>query len=141
MHTGSSGVLSHTQVPPVAEMIDALTEMMYAMAANVVNPARSSVCPVKTWRVPVFVQRVPMRRQVIEHYTHSKYGPGSSIHRAAIVQFEPDTDPRVCNSQIESHDVATESIPKAHGGRRVWVKPVVNRAFKKGICRNYVKKE
>lgn len=43
MQCGSSGVLSQTQVPPVAEMIDALTEIMYAIAAKVVRPARSSV--------------------------------------------------------------------------------------------------
>lgn len=43
MQYGSSGVLSQTQVPPVAEMIDALTDIMYAIAAKVVRPARSSV--------------------------------------------------------------------------------------------------
>ena len=32
-----------THVPPVCMMIDALTEIMYAMAAHVVSPARNSV--------------------------------------------------------------------------------------------------
>jgi hypothetical protein len=48
MQMGSVAVPGQTHVPPVSEIIAALTEIMYAIAAKVVAPARSSVYGRKT---------------------------------------------------------------------------------------------